>query len=127
MTKRAHVKNLERQRYYENDSIHHYREYSIGTISEHNSIKIFNPIHLSSMEKNYNIIVSIIGIRSRKKSYTQCLRRWKTSDFYLYRQLLHVFNSSKKTPDVFNLTEWEGMLSSRCILNMKRLATLKYK
>ena len=32
-----------------------------------------------------------------------------------------------KIPDIFNLTEREGMLSSRCILNMKRLVILKYK
>jgi len=32
-----------------------------------------------------------------------------------------------KIPDIFNFTEWEGMLSSRCILNMKLLVTLKYK
>ena len=30
-------------------------------------------------------------------------------------------------PDIFNLTEREGMLSSRCILNMNRLVTLKHK
>jgi len=32
-----------------------------------------------------------------------------------------------KIPDIFNFTEWEGMLSLRCILNMKRLVTLKCK
>jgi len=38
-----------------------------------------------------------------------------------------VFNPSKKTLDVFNLTEWKGMLSSSWLLNMIRLVTLKYK
>ena len=32
-----------------------------------------------------------------------------------------------KIPDIFNFTEWEGMLSSCCILNMKRLVTPKCK
>jgi len=85
--------------------------------------RIFNTIDLSFMKKNYNIIVYVGGVRSRKRSYIQCLPRWKTFAF----QLLHVSNPFQKTPDVFNLTEWEGMLSSRCILNMKRLVTLKYK
>jgi len=30
-----------------------------------------------------------------------------------------------KIPDIFNLTEWEGMLSSSWLLNMKRLVILK--
>jgi len=34
---------------------------------------------------------------------------------------------SPKAPDIFNLTEWEGMLSSPCILNMKHLDSLKNK
>jgi len=33
--------------------------------------------------------------------------------------------SLKKTPDIFDLTEREGMLSSLCILNMKRFVILK--
>jgi len=34
-------------------------------------------------------------------------------------------NQVFKTSDIFNLTEWEGMLSLRCILNMKRLLSRK--
>jgi len=39
---------------------------------------------------------------------------------FIHSTLLNISN-------IFNLTEQEGMLSSRCILNLKRLVTLKYK
>jgi len=44
----------------------------------------------------------------------------KIFDCFIHSTLL-------KTPSIFNFTEREGMLSSRCILNMKRLATRRYK
>jgi len=39
--------------------------------------------------------------------------------------LLYALYSSTKPPDVFNQTEWKGMLSSFFLLNMKRLVILK--
>jgi len=39
---------------------------------------------------------------------------------FIHSTLLNISN-------IFNLTEQEGMLSLRCILNLKRLVTLKYK
>jgi len=76
--------------------------------------------------KRITTIISIRGIPCGKRSYIQCPHQWRTSDFDQYRPLLHSFHFFRIS-NIFNLTEWEGMLSSRCILNMKRLATLKYK
>jgi len=45
--------------------------------------------------------------------------------FSIFSHFIH--STFLQIPDIFNLIEWEGMLSSRCILNMKRLVTLKCK
>jgi len=50
------------------------------------------------MEKNYNIIVSIRGISSGKRSSKQCPYQWRTSDFHQHLQLFHSFNSSTRYP-----------------------------
>jgi len=49
----------------------------------------------------------------------------KTFRFSQLLHLLYALYASTKTPDVFNQTEWKGMLSSFFLLNMKRLVILK--
>jgi len=95
--RKSHFNNFGRWQYYENNFTCCKREYSIWTISEDNSIKIFYSIHLSSMEKNYNIIVSIRGIPPGKRSSKQCPYHWRTSDIHQNFRLLHSFNSSQDT------------------------------
>ena len=77
------------------------------------------------LNMNYIVITSIREIRSKKRSSQKCPHRRKISDFSLFNYFMH--STLLKIPDIFNVTEWEGMLSSRCILNMKRHAILKYK
>ena len=89
--------------------------------SENNLIKIFDIIDLLFKEKDYKSFP--LEEYALERGHIQCPNRWKTSDFHL----LHVFNPSKKTLDVFNLAEWKGMLSLSWLLSMKRLVTLKYK
>jgi len=67
--------------------------------SENNLIKNFDIIDLLFMEKNYKSFP--LEEYALERGHIQCSHRWKTSDFHL----LHIFNPSKKTLNVFNLTE----------------------
>jgi len=95
---RSHFQNFGRQQPHKNSFTHHYGEHNIRTISEDNSIKIFYPICLLDMGKNYTIIVSIWGISSGKKSSIQFPHQWRTFDFHQYLRLLHSFNFSERHP-----------------------------
>ena len=74
--------------------------------SENNLIKNFDITDLWFMEKYYKSFP--LKEYALERGHIQCPHRWKTSDFHI----LHVFNPSKKTFDLFNLAEWKGMLSS---------------
>jgi len=87
-------------------------------VPDNQLIKISDLIHLSSMKKNNNIIVSIRRIHSGKRPSKQWIYQRRTSDS------LHAFHPYTETPDVFNQTDWKGMLSSSWLLNMKRLVIL---
>jgi len=59
--------------------------------------------------------------RFRVHQLRKIVRFQRTTELWNYI-IHHVF----KTSDTFNLTEREGMLSSPCILNMKRLLIWKH-
>ena len=67
-------------------------------------------------------------------SFQPCSRRRTQPNFAFHMEHTDIHQPSliffhpislKKTPDLFDLTEQEGMLSSLCILNIKRLVILK--
>ena len=67
-------------------------------------------------------------------SFQPCSRRRTQPNFAFHMEHMDIHQPSliffhpislKMTPDLFDLTEREGMLSSLCILNMKRLVILK--
>jgi len=94
----------------------------IFTIPENNNTPNFRIGRDSHIEKNHHL--SIRHLHFRVLSLTDI--SFETDNpipvkNFLKDDIPQVFNTS----DIFNLTEREGMLSSRCILNMKRLLIRK--
>jgi len=70
-------------------------------------------------------LVAFNNVRCGETCSFRILRKNNLISFNFHHEFSHRIHL--KTSHIFNLTEWEGMLSSRCILNIKRLVTLKYK
>jgi len=70
-------------------------------------------------------LVAFNNVRCGETCSFRIHRKNNLISFNLHHEFSH--RISLKTPDIFNLTEWEGMLSSPCILNMKHLESLKNK